>query len=204
VTLFSLSPQRKLGPSVVCKHTRSKKPLDSSLRWNDSFSDVSTAGLSANHTIPKMKITRILFVCTGNICRSPTAEGVMRTLLESAGLGRQIEVDSAGTHGYHIGELPDPRTQKAALRRGYDLSALRARKVALEDFTRFDHVLAMDAGHLHLLRRVCPPEHHAKLSLFLHKDVPDPYYGDAKDFERVLDLAEEGARAWIARLTSSD
>ena len=147
-----------------------------------------------------MKITRILFVCTGNICRSPTAEGVMRVLLGDAGLGAYVEVDSAGTHGYHIGDAPDPRTQEAALRRGYDLSGLRARKVSPNDFVRFDHVLAMDDGHLRLLRRMCPPEHRGKLSMFLDRDVPDPYYGGADGFEQVLDLAEEGARAWIARL----
>ncbi len=124
----------------------------------------------------------------------------MRALLEAAGLHTQVEVDSAGTHGYHVGEPPDPRTQKTAQKRGYDLSTLRARKVVRDDFLRFDHVLAMDAGHLHLLRRICPPEHLGKLSLFLHTEVPDPYYGAAEDFERVIDLAEEGARTWIARL----
>lgn len=151
-----------------------------------------------------MNITRILFVCTGNICRSPTAEGVMRALLKDAGLHARVEVDSAGTHGYHIGHQPDPRTQKAASKRGYDLSALRARMVAREDFARFDHVLAMDEGHLRLLSRMCPPEHRGKLSLFLHREVPDPYYGGPEDFELVLDLAEEGARAWIARLAPID
>jgi protein-tyrosine phosphatase len=128
----------------------------------------------------------------------------MRALLEDAGLGAHVEVASAGTHGYHIGEPPDSRTQKAALRRGYDLSAQRGRKVAPADFAHFDHVLAMDAGHLHLLRRICPPEHQGKLSLFLDREVPDPYYGGAKEFELVLDLAEEGARVWIARLAPSD
>ncbi len=147
-----------------------------------------------------MSKTKILFVCTGNICRSPTAEGVMRVLLKQAGLHAHVDVDSAGTHDYHVGEPPDPRTQHAARKRGYDLSALRARQVAPEDFTKFDHVLAMDAGHLHLLRRACPPEHHGKLSLFLDREVPDPYYGDEADFENVLDLSEEGARVWIARL----
>lgn len=127
----------------------------------------------------------------------------MRTLLEAADLHIHVEVDSAGTHGYHVDEPPDPRTLKAAQKRGYDLSALRARKVILEDFLRFDHVLAMDAGHLHLLRRICPPEHLNKLSLFLHKEVPDPYYGVTEDFELVLDLAEEGARTWITRLTQT-
>lgn len=147
-----------------------------------------------------MKTLRILFVCTGNICRSPMAEGVMRTLLQKAGMDKLVEVDSAGTHGYHIGESPDPRTRQAALARGYDLSTLRARKVAPEDFARFDYVLAMDTGHLRLLRRACPPEHHRKLSLFMHCDVPDPYYGSAQDFEHVLALTEEGARAWMTRL----
>jgi len=151
-----------------------------------------------------MKITRILFVCTGNICRSPTAEGVMRALLEEAGLSTRIEIDSAATHNYQIGSQPDPRTQSAARKRGYDLSTQRARKVTPEDFDRFDLVLAMDAGHVRLLRQVSPPEHHGKILLFLDRDVPDPYYGDAEDFERVLDLAEEGSRIWIARLAPSD
>jgi len=151
-----------------------------------------------------MKMTRILFVCTGNICRSPTAEGVLRTFLQNAGQDAHVELDSAGTHDYRIGAQPDPRTQKAALRRGYDLSAIRARMVVLEDFANFDHVLAMDTGHLNLLRSICPPEHQSKLSLFLHREVPDPYYGGAEDFELVVDLAEEGARAWIMRLAASD
>ena len=127
----------------------------------------------------------------------------MRALLDEAGMGAQVKLDSAGTHGYHIGAPPDPRTQKAALNRGYDLSALRARKVVPEDFTRFDLVLAMDAGHLDLLRRACPPKHHAKISLFIDGEVPDPYYGGVEDFEQVLDLSEAGARAWIARLSRS-
>ena len=147
-----------------------------------------------------MKPTKILFVCTGNICRSPTAEGVMRMLLEQAGLSAQVEVDSAATHGYHIGKAPDPRSQQAALRRGHDLSAQRARRVAPEDFAYFDHLLALDAEHLRLLRRACPPEHRGKLSLFMHQDVPDPYYGSAQGFEDVLDLVEEGAQAWMVRL----
>ena len=126
----------------------------------------------------------------------------MRALLEDAGLGTKIGVDSAGTHGYHVGEPPDPRTQRVAKRRGVDLSALRARKIIAEDFVRFDHILAMDAGHLHILRRICPPAHQGKLSLFMDREVPDPYYGNVEDFEQVLYLAEEGGRAWIARLVS--
>jgi len=124
----------------------------------------------------------------------------MRLLLKMNGMDAHIEVDSAGTHDYHTVNQPDPRTLKAARERGYDLSRLRARKVVQEDFFRFDYVLAMDTSHLHFLRRACPPEHHRKLSLFMHCDVPDPYYGNAKDFEHVLDLAEEGARAWITLL----
>ena len=128
----------------------------------------------------------------------------MRSLLENAGLGARIEVDSAATHSYHIGKPPDPRTQKAALKRGYDLSSLRARRVVPEDFDHFDHLLAMDADHLHLLRRMCPPKHQAKISLFLDREVPDPYYGGTEDFELVLDMAEEGAREWIARLAPTE
>ena len=150
-----------------------------------------------------MKPKKVLFVCTGNICRSPTAEGVMRAMLADAGLDAHIEVDSAGTHSYHIGAAPDTRTQKAAKKRGYDLSPLRARKVVREDFSRFDHVLAMDHGHMRLLRDLCPPEHHHKLAMFTHTEVPDPYYGGGDGFEMVLDLTEEGVRAWIARLTKA-
>ena len=103
-------------------------------------------------------MTRILFVCTGNICRSPTAEGVARHFIETGGLGARIEVDSAGTQGYHAGEAPDPRTQKIARQRGYDLSGLRARKLEMSDFQEFDLLLAMDRGHLEAMRRLCPPD----------------------------------------------
>ena len=151
-----------------------------------------------------MKTQKILFVCTGNICRSPTAEGVMRARLADAGLHAHIEVDSAGTHGYHVGKAPDSRTQRAAEKRGYDLSDLRARKVTREDFSRFDHVVAMDRGHMLLLREHCPAKHHHKLAMFTHTDVPDPYYGGADGFEAVLDLIEEGTRHWITKLTTAD
>ena len=112
-------------------------------------------------------MTRILFVCTGNICRSPTAEGVARRLIATRGLAGVIEVDSAGTHGYHAGEQPDPRTMKAAKRRGYDLSSLRARKLELTDFQRFDMLLAMDSGHLRAMRRASPGVYRPKLELFM-------------------------------------
>lgn len=151
----------------------------------------------------------VLLVCMGNICRSPTAEGVLRTLVESEGLARCFEIDSAGTHGYHIGAAPDQRARKAALRRGYDLSQLRARQVNALDFKHFDCILAMDRENLSMLQRACPTEHRHKLGLFLdyaaHYDdeaVPDPYYGGGEGFERVLDLVEDAARGLIAAMRS--
>ncbi|MBY6264226.1 low molecular weight phosphotyrosine protein phosphatase [Azospirillum sp. 412522] len=151
---------------------------------------------------------KVLFVCTGNICRSPTAEGMFRQLADRAGFGGRVAADSAGTHSYHVGEPPDPRTVRAALARGVDLSALRARKVAAADFTRFDHILAMDHGHLAQLRRIAPPGATAALRLFLDdaaalagQEVPDPYYGGPDGFERVLDLCEAGSRALLDRLS---
>ena len=150
--------------------------------------------------------TRILLVCMGNICRSPTAEGVLRTLVALEGLDHRFELDSAGTHGYHEGEPPDTRTQMAAARRGYDLSRLRARQVRESDFIRFDLILAGDRNHGALLRRACPPEYREKVGLFLDyaegidiDEVPDPYYGGAEGFERVLDLVEAAARGVIDR-----
>jgi protein-tyrosine phosphatase len=152
---------------------------------------------------------RILFVCTGNICRSPTAEGVARGLAAKQGVDHLFEFDSAGTHGYHVGNPPDPRTVAAARRRGYDLSSLRARRVTEFDFISFDHVLAMDREHLELLQRACPRLHHKKLGLFLEyrqafdqDEVPDPYYGGAQGFEQVLDLVEDAAAHLILTLSA--
>ena len=152
----------------------------------------------------------ILFVCMGNICRSPTAEGVLRGLLQRSGLAGRVEVDSAGTHGYHVGDPPDLRAQKAARERGYDISGLRGRKVSGADFIRFDYILAMDRDNLGLLREACPPEHRHKLKLFLEyamnfeeDEVPDPYYGGPAGFERVLDLIEDGARGLVEALRSA-
>lgn len=152
-------------------------------------------------------MTRILFVCMGNICRSPTAEGVARNIIINKGMSDYIKVDSAGTHGYHIGEPPDPRTREAALRRGIDLSSLRARKVVPQDFEQFDLLLAMDRDNLELLKRGARPEYHAKLGLFMSyatrfdtDEVPDPYYGGEHGFELVLDMAEDAARGLIEAL----
>jgi protein-tyrosine phosphatase len=133
-------------------------------------------------------VIRVLMVCLGNICRSPTAEVVLRHRLAAAGLGDQVEVDSAGTGGWHIGAAPDPRSQRHAAHRGYDLSALRARRVVEDDFHRFDLILAMDEDNLADLRRLAPARHRAELRLFAEVEVPDPYVGGAAGFERVLDL----------------
>ncbi|WP_247661130.1 low molecular weight protein-tyrosine-phosphatase [Ideonella alba] len=150
---------------------------------------------------------RVLMVCTGNICRSPTAEGVLRALAAQAGWRQRLEVDSAGTTAYHVGEPPDERSQAHALRRGYDLSAQRARQVQDEDFRRFDWILAMDRGHLRELRDRAPVLVHDRIRLLLDfapglagRDVPDPYYGGATGFEQVLDLVEEGCRGFLAEV----
>lgn len=159
--------------------------------------------------VSAMDRVSILLVCMGNICRSPTAEGVLRALVEREGLDAWLEIDSAGTHGYHVGEPPDERAHRAAMRRGYDLSQLRARRVSDADFVRFDRILAMDMDNLSLLERACPAEHRHKLGLFLEyaasfddREVPDPYYGDGDGFERVLDLIEDAARGLIAAVRS--
>jgi protein-tyrosine phosphatase len=146
-------------------------------------------------------VIRVLMVCLGNICRSPTAEAVLRHQLAAAGLGDRVEVDSAGTGGWHIGDPPDARSQRHAARRGYDLSTLRARRVAEDDFHRFDLILAMDADNLADLRRIAPAVHRAEVRLFAEIEVPDPYSGGAAGFERVLDLAEAAGTAWVEDLS---
>ena len=151
----------------------------------------------------------ILVVCTGNICRSPTGEGVLRHLAETRGLSDRVRVASAGTHDYHVGDAPDPRTLKHAAKRGYDFSAQRAVQVTKQDFHDFNYILAMDRGHLRILRGMQPAGSRARLGLFLDasgrwngEDVPDPYYGGVEGFERVLDMVEEAAERWLDRFES--
>ncbi|MBA1272752.1 low molecular weight protein-tyrosine-phosphatase [Stutzerimonas azotifigens] len=146
---------------------------------------------------------RILFVCLGNICRSPTVEAVFQHRLRQAGLDSVVVIDSAGTGNWHVGKAPDSRATVAAGLRGYDLSPLRARQVSPEDFDRFDLILAMDAQNLADLRSIRPAASAARLDLFLRhvgmmpEDVPDPYYGQDDGFDRVLDLVERGSEVLL-------
>jgi protein-tyrosine phosphatase len=160
-----------------------------------------------------MQTTHILFICMGNICRSPTAEGVFRhqvqRVLDAATAGR-FEIDSAGTHNYHPGEPPDARSQHHAKRRGYDLSALRARALTDDDIARFDHLIVMDDANYAAVIRRANPAHHSKVKRLTEfcvsdafkrfREVPDPYYGEAADFERVLDLVEDGCAGLLAHV----
>jgi protein-tyrosine phosphatase len=159
------------------------------------------------------KTTSVLFVCTGNICRSPTAEGVFRAMVKRAGLENAITCASAGTHGYHVGQPPDLRTMEAARRRGYDLSAQRAQKVEPADFNAYELVLAMDRDNMFFLSRLMPKNARTSPQLFLDyvgvssqggraaSEVADPYYGGEQGFERVLDVVEDGAARLLAMLT---
>lgn len=154
-----------------------------------------------------MTTIKVLFVCMGNICRSPTAEAVFRHYVESAGLSADILIDSVGTHDYHIGANPDARAQHAARQRGYDMCELRGRQVEESDFRNFDYVLAMDTANLSILQRITPPGSDTRARLFLeyarhHKEreVPDPYYGGADGFERVLDMVEDAAQGLLQEI----
>jgi len=149
----------------------------------------------------------VLFVCMGNICRSPTAEGVFRHHVSEAGLGTEIRTDSAGTHAYHTGDSADRRAHAAASRRGFSLEGIRARRVTDEDFEHFDYILAMDEDNLMVLKERAPDELHGKVRLFLEfaeslheNEVPDPYYGGSAGFERVLDLVEEASQGLLETL----
>ena len=154
--------------------------------------------------------TRVLFVCLGNICRSPTAHGVFEAMVAQAGLARSVEVDSAGTGAWHVGEAPDTRATQAARQRGYDLAALRARQFTVADFERFDVILAMDGSNLADLQALRPASYAGVLALFLDYaeevgecEVPDPYYGGAGGFDHVLDLVENASRGLLRTLGSS-
>lgn len=147
---------------------------------------------------------RVLFVCMGNICRSPTAEGVFRKLVSDEGMGNVIEIDSAGTHAYHVGHEPDRRAQLAAQQRGIDLSELRARQVMLIDFESFDYILAMDASNYEILLAQSPAHAKSKINLFMsfapsrkEQEVPDPYYGGQRGFEIVFDMIEDASNGLL-------
>jgi protein-tyrosine phosphatase len=147
---------------------------------------------------------KVLFVCMGNICRSPSAWGVFRYVVKTAGLQDQIDIDSAGTHDYHIGDLADARSHKAAFERGIDLSDHRARQVSIKDFKHYDYILAMDNVNMERLDRDCPKEYREKVRLFLefaphtnYTEVPDPYYGGPRGFELVLDLIEAASEGLL-------
>lgn len=154
-----------------------------------------------------MKSYGVLFICTGNICRSPTAEGVFRHHLRQKGLSERISCDSAGTHDYHAGEAPDYRAVQMARKRGVEMADLRARRIQKDDFENFDLVLAMDQGHYNIVRKLTPSRSRAALSLFLdftpdaeRFDVPDPYYGGEKEFEYAFDLIEQGVHGLLNHL----
>ncbi|UCV13095.1 low molecular weight phosphotyrosine protein phosphatase [Dechloromonas denitrificans] len=153
---------------------------------------------------------RVLLVCMGNICRSPTAEGVLRSFIRTNNLGDKVEVDSAGTHGYHVGEAPDSRTQRAAMVRGYNLSQLRARKVARQDLDYFDLILAMDKSNLDNLMRLATPEQQGRIKLFMDysknfedEEVPDPYYGLGHGFDLVLDMVEDASKGLVEEIKAT-
>ena len=161
-----------------------------------------------HHTEPSPKKMRILMVCMGNICRSPTAEAVLRQRIDQLGLRDVIEVDSAGTQAYHVGHTPDPRSVAHGARRGYDLEPLRARQVSDLDFERFDLILAMDEDNLADLKERCPETLQSRLCKLMdfapdgttHRVVPDPYYGGEAGFERVLDLIEKACDGLLEAL----
>ena len=159
----------------------------------------------------KQKKTKILFVCLGNICRSPTADAVFKAQIKDAGLEQTIYIDSAGTHAYHIGNPPDQRSQQAALKRGYDMKGLRARAVQPNDFAEFDYILAMDNDNLAILADSCPEQYQHKIGLFMQfcsdsnfgEEVPDPYFGGNQGFEKVLDMVEKAGQGLIKHLSQS-
>ena len=178
--------------------------------WLTGVAAPEAAPIAAQNAAPDAAsvTTRILMVCTGNICRSPTAEGVLRAKLRHAGLQGQVLVDSAGTQGYHSNEPPDVRAVRAAAQRGYQIGSLRARAMRAQDFATFDWLLAMDQSHLDWLRKRSPPEAAGRICLLMPlarqhpgaQEVPDPYYGGPAGFEHVLDLLEDACESVVDRL----
>jgi protein-tyrosine phosphatase len=149
-------------------------------------------------------MTKILFVCMGNICRSPTAEGVFAALVEQRSLAEHFKIDSAGTHAYHVGDAPDLRAQKAARNRGIELKHIRSRTLGARDFDEFDYILVMDEDNYQHVEKICPEQHKYKVGYFLDfaphletREVPDPYYGGSYGFDRVLDLTEAAAEGLL-------
>lgn len=158
-----------------------------------------------------VKKVSVLFVCLGNICRSPTAHGIFRHLVKNAGLEEVIEVDSAGTAAFHVGKSPDTRSTLLAKERGIEMSDLRARQVDLGDFYQYDYVLAMDEANLFNLKEMALPEHYDQIKLFLEfsrdydeKEVPDPYYGGAQGFDHVFDLVDSASRGLLEHIKQKD
>ena len=169
---------------------------------SEAFSTISHESLL--NSVQKPFVVKILFVCTGNLCRSPTGQGVLQKLVTDAGLSDSIYVDSAGTHAYERGESPDPRMQATALDRGYDLSGYRTRRATESDLDHFDYVLAMDRQNLSFLKEMCAPDARDKVRLFMEfapghveTEVPDPYFGGLKGFHRALDLIEHAAQGLL-------
>ena len=181
------------------------------VRWKNWYFTGTTFGVygslrAIQLTDNKQQIS-VLFVCMGNICRSPSAEGVLRKVVADAGLADAVDIDSAGTHAYHVGHAPDRRAAEAAERRGYSLDNMQARRIESADYERFDYILAMDELNLHIIRENAIDEHSAELRLFMdfaeendEIEVPDPYYGAAAGFERVLDLLEEASQGLLETL----
>ena len=156
-------------------------------------------------------MVKVLFVCLGNICRSPTAEGVFSNLVRQAGLSDKIKIDSAGTGAWHVNQAPDQRSQDAALKRGIDLSAQRARKISTDDFNNFDYLVAMDRSNVSDLKKICPPDLLSRISLFLEfapelerQEVPDPYQGGDEGFELVLNLIEVAAQGLFSHIVNNN
>lgn len=180
------------------------------LKWTSKSKTFLT--FSNDHLLnsdEKVVVVKVLFVCTGNLCRSPTGQGVLEKLVKDAGLSDSIYIDSAGTHAYEGGESPDSRTQATALNRGYDLSEYRARRATESDLDQFDYVVAMDRQHLSYLREMCAPDARDKVRLFMEfahdrieSEVPDPYFGGIKGFNRVLDLIEDAAQGLLEDIRS--